>query len=990
MLSWIKKFLTSPTFADEDKTRGARILYIVSEIGLVGAVILVLLFVFVTRDFGTRLISSSIAIPLLFFEMALVKKGYVRIAAFFVVVTTWIGGNYTVITTGGVQTVGFGINLIVVLEAGMLISLRAGLVFGAMSSLVGFGMAIAQTQGLIAPVPSEINVFTAWATQSLFLGLMAGLLYTTVNQIQQSLGRAKRVEARLRGIIDNTPDIIMETDRTGIITLINRYQDRYLGKQVRELIHTDDIPNVNGTIDRAFNTGESSSLEVQTCSPDGILTWDSVRVGSIAHEGKVTGLVVIVTDITERKQAEKETQRRLNELATVNVISQVTASQIELDALIQLAGEKLRQVLNVHGVFIALYDPKSNFISFPYWWVRDEVVQVPTFPLGSGLFSSVIRNRQPLVINNDYVHRSVELGVIRPILPQESGKTPKSWLGVPMQVGDQVIGMISAQNYEQEDAFSENDIRLWMTIAANVGMAIKNAQLYEQARQDIAERKLAENALRKSEAFASGLLNNIPAIVYLVGVGKEPLNPTIFVGSFIEKLLGYPSTEFLKDPTFWLKLIHPDDQARVWAESERADQTGESLVSDYRVCSNENKIFWFNDESVLVKDDLGQPLHRLGVCTDITERKRAEEYIQNQLERLNALHNIDNAIKSTNDLDTTLNIFLHEVTTQLKVDAAAVLLFNDDTLTMDYAASRGFHSAVLQYTKLWSGEGYAGRVMVDRKTVHIPDITKTESQLAQVLSLAGESFTAYVSSPLIANGQVVGVLEIFNHSSLATNPEWFDFLDILAGQAAIAIEHAQLLENLQRSNFDLSLAYDATIVGWSRALDLRDKETEGHTQRVTKITVNLALKMGVPETEIIHIRRGALLHDIGKLGIPDNILLKPGKLTPQEGDIMRQHTTFAYDLLFSIHFLRPALDIPYCHHEKWDGTGYPRGLYGEQIPLAARIFAIVDVYDALTSDRPYRKAWSREETFEHIRSLTGTHFDPKVVENFFRVVSEKT
>jgi HD-GYP domain-containing protein (c-di-GMP phosphodiesterase class II) len=280
--------------------------------------------------------------------------------------------------------------------------------------------------------------------------------------------------------------------------------------------------------------------------------------------------------------------------------------------------------------------------------------------------------------------------------------------------------------------------------------------------------------------------------------------------------------------------------------------------------------------------------------------------------------------------------------------------------------------------------------MVDRKTVHIPDITKTESQLAQVLSLAGESFTAYVSSPLIANGQVVGVLEIFNHSSLATNPEWFDFLDILAGQAAIAIEHAQLLENLQRSNFDLSLAYDATIVGWSRALDLRDKETEGHTQRVTKITVNLALKMGVPETEIIHIRRGALLHDIGKLGIPDNILLKPGKLTPQEGDIMRQHTTFAYDLLFSIHFLRPALDIPYCHHEKWDGTGYPRGLYGEQIPLAARIFAIVDVYDALTSDRPYRKAWSREETFEHIRSLTGTHFDPKVVENFFRVVSEKT
>jgi HD-GYP domain-containing protein (c-di-GMP phosphodiesterase class II) len=146
--------------------------------------------------------------------------------------------------------------------------------------------------------------------------------------------------------------------------------------------------------------------------------------------------------------------------------------------------------------------------------------------------------------------------------------------------------------------------------------------------------------------------------------------------------------------------------------------------------------------------------------------------------------------------------------------------------------------------------------------------------------------------------------------------------------------------------------------------------------------------MGVPEPEIIHIRRGALLHDIGKLGVPDNILLKPDELTPQEWDIMRQHTTFAYEMLFPIKYLRPALDIPYCHHEKWDGTGYPRGLHGEQIPLAARIFAIVDCYDALISDRSYRKAWSKGKTNEHIRSLAGTHFDPMVVDWFFRVVSD--
>ena len=165
----------------------------------------------------------------------------------------------------------------------------------------------------------------------------------------------------------------------------------------------------------------------------------------------------------------------------------------------------------------------------------------------------------------------------------------------------------------------------------------------------------------------------------------------------------------------------------------------------------------------------------------------------------------------------------------------------------------------------------------------------------------------------------------------------------------MAIQLEELVNNL-------SLAYDATISGWSRAMDLRDKETEGHTQRVTSLTLELARKMGISETDILHLRHGALLHDIGKMGVPDHILLKPDKLTVEEWDIMRQHPVFAYEMLYQIEYLKPSLDIPYSHHEKWDGTGYPQGIKGEEIPLSARIFAIVDVWDALTSDRPYRKA----------------------------------
>jgi putative nucleotidyltransferase with HDIG domain len=173
----------------------------------------------------------------------------------------------------------------------------------------------------------------------------------------------------------------------------------------------------------------------------------------------------------------------------------------------------------------------------------------------------------------------------------------------------------------------------------------------------------------------------------------------------------------------------------------------------------------------------------------------------------------------------------------------------------------------------------------------------------------------------------------------------------------------------------------------ARALDLRDKETEGHSLRVTEMTVQLARAAGMAEEALVHVRRGALLHDIGKMGIPDAILLKPGRLDDQEWEIMRRHPTYGYELLAPIAFLRPALEIPYCHHEKWDGTGYPRGLRGEAIPLAARVFAVVDVWDALLSDRPYRPGWPLHKVLDHIRSGAGSHFDPRVVTSFLAMVS---
>lgn len=228
--------------------------------------------------------------------------------------------------------------------------------------------------------------------------------------------------------------------------------------------------------------------------------------------------------------------------------------------------------------------------------------------------------------------------------------------------------------------------------------------------------------------------------------------------------------------------------------------------------------------------------------------------------------------------------------------------------------------------------------------------------------------------------------EIFHRAPLHPDPEWLNVLDLLGRDAAIAIANIELFQGLQRSNSQLVQSYDATLEGWSRALDLRDSVTEGHTQRVVGMTLRLANAMGVPENELGQIRRGALLHDVGKIGIPDGILRKPGALANEEWAVMRKHPVYAYEMLASIAYLRPAMDIPYCHHEHWDGSGYPRGLRGEEIPFAARVFAVVDVWDAMRSDRPYRAGLPEDRVREHIHASCGILFDPQVVKTFLEIV----
>ncbi|MBX0328783.1 GAF domain-containing protein [Oscillochloris sp. ZM17-4] len=373
------------------------------------------------------------------------------------------------------------------------------------------------------------------------------------------------------------------------------------------------------------------------------------------------------------------------------------------------------------------------------------------------------------------------------------------------------------------------------------------------------------------------------------------------------------------------------------------------------------------------------------VASNAINRATLHEETARHLQRMQALHHIDKAISAGIDMDIVLSIVIDELIAQLGVDAITIYRQHHTLPTLDRVASRGFRRTLGPQT-VRMGETYAGQIAQSHTSIYRPTLGELTATGTGVPP--SEEFTLYYGIPLMAKGQLKGVLELFTRRPFHSTDDWHATLEMFASQLAIALDNADMVERLQHSHQELMHAYDATIEGWSRALDLRDKETEGHTLRVTEMTLRLARTMGVSDDDLIHIRRGALLHDIGKMGVPDQILLKPGPLTDEEWVIMRLHPVYAYEMLAPIAFLEQALAIPYAHHERYDGTGYPRRLKGDQIPLAARIFAVVDVWDALRSDRPYRRGWDEERVRAHILAGAGAHFDPQVVKAFTSVLDD--
>lgn len=375
------------------------------------------------------------------------------------------------------------------------------------------------------------------------------------------------------------------------------------------------------------------------------------------------------------------------------------------------------------------------------------------------------------------------------------------------------------------------------------------------------------------------------------------------------------------------------------------------------------------------------------MITRSIERADLYQKAKKQLTHLESLHAIDQAITSIYDIQVVNNIILDQTCRDLEADAADILILNSPANILEFTGRRGFREPLIGSNRVSLTTSVAGKVLLEGKDFSISNLDENPLPFIQKF-MPIENFKSYFARPLTIKGKAVGVMEVFLRKIYFPDEEWNNLFEALTTQAAVAFDSHQKYSDLQKLQLNMATSFRSTLETWSKSLELHDIESHGHIRRVTDETLGMAKRMGIKDEELPNIERGALLHDIGKLAIMDDILQKKGALTDEEWKEIKRHPDVSRELLSNVKMLEDALDIPYSHHENWDGSGYPQGLKGEEIPLAARIFAVVETYDALTSPRPYREAWSKKQAMQYLIDQKEKKYDPKVVDLFLDFLKE--
>lgn len=841
------------------------------------------------------------------------------------------------------------------------------------------------------------------------------------SRVRERTLELEQAQARFRGILESAPDGMVIVDERGNIVLANGQLERLFGYTRDELIGAPVerlVPQQFRNIHQRHRANYAETprtrpmgvgLDLYGRRNDGSEFPVEISLSPLqTPEGMQT--IAAIRDITDRRTAEERDLQHLQTLSALYVSAQKLSQSLDQAELADYIVSTAVKVFGVSLAWVGRAEPDGAIRVLAHNPSDDPYpgrlsIRWDESPDGQGPSGRAIRTGFPVVM---------DAGSAEQMLPPERAAAFRdrghgSTASIPLVSRNRPFGLLAVYS-AQAAFFTPARIELFQAFAHLAASALENARLLSEAQQRADQFAALYDTARAATAHldlsalleavldrAMNLLHVPAAGIYLYDAARNDLELTVArgmpapVGTRLKRGEGVSGqVAETREPLVVDNYQAWEGRAATYGGIPVAAVAGVPLIYQGELIG----VLFLGELGASGRRFSDADVHLLTLFAShvagAVRNAKLFAAATRRMEHLQALRDIDMAITGSMDLQVALSVLLDKVTAQLRVDAADVLLLNSQTHALEFSAGRGFRTAALQHASLRLGKCAAGRAALERQLITIPDLSQTPGEPRAAPLAPEEGFVGYLAVPLVSKGQVLGVLEVFHRGRMQPDQEWLDFLTTLAGQAALAIDNAMLLTDLQRANVDLTLAYDVTLEGWSRALDLRDRETEGHTQRVTDLTLRLAGAMGVPEDEVARIRRGALLHDIGKMGIPDAILLKPGPLTGEEWAIMKKHPVTAYQLLAPIAYLRPALDIPRYHHEKWDGTGYPDGLQGEQIPLAARIFAVADVYDALTSDRPYRAAWTREKARVYIGEQAGRHFDPRVVDAFLRLDSSRS
>ncbi len=738
--------------------------------------------------------------------------------------------------------------------------------------------------------------------------------------------------------------------------------------------------------------------------PIGVINAWRQKEDGLFNESELSFLVGIAHQVSiciESSRLFQETSRQAQEAAAIAEVGRDISSTLQLDLVLERIASYAMNLL--HSETSAVYLAEGDLLhAIAAFGADAEAIKNDPLQIGAGILGNIAKQKVGEIVNDTYEDP-------RAIVVKGTEKIPfENLMGVPILLKDEHKGLLAVWRSGIGTEFKEHDLEFLTSLARQAAVAIENARLYNETQQRVRELEIinrVSTSLRVTQSIEEMLpilLNEtlelidsphgsiwlydhtVNKLIQRAASGIEAsiqytqLNPTDgILGRTFASGNKYTTPNLQNDPLLYQpnRESIPADLAAIFIPIQSMAGPMGVLVVAFE---NGREIREESNLLTILAEITGNSIHRVQLY----------EQSLKQVKRLTTLRDIDAAIASSFDLRLTLNILMDQTINHLNVDAVDIGLYHTDIQRLTYLASTGFQTANPTRPQVRLGEGLAGQVVVRQSMLHITDLQNAPEARNEML-IRREGFVTYIGIPLIVKGQIKGVFEVFQRTPFSPDRDWMEFLHTLAGQAAIAIDSSQLFEKLQRSNQELILAYDKTLEGWARALEIRDRETEGHTRRVTELTMRLAQFMGINEHELVNIHRGVLLHDIGKIGVPDNILRKPGKLTPEEWKEMRKHPVYAKDLLKDIRFLEGAVDIPYCHHEHWDGSGYPQGLKGEQIPLPARIFSVVDNWDALLSDRPYRDAWPREKVVRYLKDVAGTILDPKIVDVFLQMMENE-